>query len=349
MRRPHLATNPDPLVAVIITSYNEREFIQECVESVISTDYRNFNIMIVDDRSTDGSYELLEALYKNNSRITLIRNSENRGPAYARNVGVKRSNGKYVAFLSHDTIVESDWLRKVVSMMEADPTIGACQLKLFVDRTCKILDNEGTYFSHFGFLIERDGNEVDRGQFDRIEEIFSGKAAAMVFRKDTLDAIGPLDEDYFMYMEETDLCWRVWLSGKRIVFAPQAPVYHAYRGEKRYNFPSKKLTFLVKYHGTKNYIMTNMKNLELTNLLKILPIHVTVWFVLAIYFVSKRRLYDANLITKGIFWNISHFDLVWSKRKEVQGKVRKVPDKAFMPRILKRMSINYMLTVIKRF
>lgn len=180
--------------------------------------------------------------------------------------------------------------------------------------------------------------ELDNGQADTPDEILSAKSAAMVIRHDVLDEIGGFDEDYFIYLEETDLGWRVWLKGFRIIFVPESRVYHAF-GTTQKILP-KQQNYLVKFHGTKNYITTLIKNLGTKNLLKILPLHIALWIGMAGWFGIKRQTNDSWFIIKGIFWNVVNLKMVWKKRRIVQ-KMRVVSDEDIMHKIMKKKSLNY--------
>lgn len=129
-----------PLVSVVIVNYNGKVFLQPCLESVLHCDYPNFEVIVVDNGSTDGSCEFVEKTSQSNPNVKLIRNEDNLGPSAARNQGIGVAEGKYIAFLDNDTSVAPLWLRVAINSFELDPQIGACQCKLLLDGSDSVID-----------------------------------------------------------------------------------------------------------------------------------------------------------------------------------------------------------------
>lgn len=188
--------------------------------------------------------------------------------------------------------------------------------------------------------------DTDDGQFDDVVELFSAKSAGMIARRDVLMNIGGFDEDYFIYVEETDLCWRIWLNNYKVIFIPMSIVYHAFGRKPK--LESTRTKFLSKYHGTKNYITTLIKNFGTWNMIKVLPFHIGFWIGIILWFILRRRLSEAKLVTKGLLYNLTHFRRIWTKRKIIQSSVRKVPDNYFMSSIMRTQPITYFYGKITR-
>jgi len=274
--------------------------------------------------------------------LKLVRCQTNLGPARARNLGVQVSNGDLIAFLDNDTIPDTRWLAEFVKVFASDSTVGACQSKLLTMKDPSKFDCAGDYLTPLGFLLQRvQYGVMDRGQFDTLEEIFSAKSASIIVRRDVLREVGGFDADYFMFVEETDLCWRIWLRGFKILFVPNSIVYHRF-GMTREIAPTLS-SFLVKYHGPKNYLATIVKNAGLSLGLRMIPIHISIWMVTMVLLLIKRRAGEAALVGRGLAWNVTHFSTVQRKRRLVQRGVRRVPDSAILPRIMKPMPLEYLL------
>ncbi len=334
-----------PLVSILIVNYNGKQLLQQCIDSVLRSEYVNYEVIVIDNGSSDGSAELVKRILGDSRKFRLIQNSRNIGPSAARNVGCRLALGKYMAFLDNDTKVDPLWLTRAVRLMEADPTIGAAQCKLLLMQNRDELDYVGDRISQFGFLIQRAKfREVDRGQFDQVVEIFAAKSAGMMVRRDIFFEVEGFDDAYFIYMEDTDLCWRIWLAGYRVVCLPTSVVYHDFDiATSKLSLESK---FLVKYHGTKNYVMTLLKNLNGRNLMKMLPSHLVLWTGIAVWHASKKRFTESSWILRGILWNIMNFGTIWAKRREIQNTIRKVPDAELMPRIMRRTNLEYLYNKI---
>ena len=330
---------PAPLVSIIITNRNGKKYIVKCMESVLDTDYPNFEIILVDNASTDGSIELVKETFADH-RIKIIRNETDRDFVGANNIGISNSSGDYLVLLSNDTQVKKDWLNEIVSIFEKDNSVGVIQIKLLkLDDKSKI-DTCGHYFTIFGFPYEIGVGQIDNGRYDHIYELFGARGAALPLRRKLLDKIGYLDEDYIIYGEDTDLSWRCWLSGFKVALAPKAIVYHKGGGTL-----NKSSLYRVFYHGTKNNIRTLIKNLSFGNLLWMLPLHISCRIIMVIFFILKRRISDASWVLKGILWNTKNLRQNLEERYRVQHSIRKVSDaqifsvmfgKLSLPQIIKK-------------
>ncbi|MFH1896428.1 MAG: glycosyltransferase [bacterium] len=319
-----------PLVSVIIVNYNGQAYLEKCLKSIGKSTPFNFEVLVVDNGSSNFNASPLNPLIPLNP-LKVIKLPSNFGPAYARNRGAEKAQGKYLAFLDNDTEVHQDWLKNAVEILEKDQTIGALQCKLLLNKDRNRFDYAGDYLTQWGFLTQViSANTKDTHQVKEGLEILAAKSAGMFIRADTFLQIGGFDKDYFIFMEETDLCWRVWLSTRRVVFTNLSVVYHEF-GTTTLIDP-KLQGINSKFHGTKNYITTLIKNLEAKNLAKILPWHLSLWIGLALFLLAKGRVKDAFLTFRGIWWAISHLPQTLKKRRQIQ-KSRQVKDKDLFPKI----------------
>jgi len=243
--------------------------------------------------------------------------------------------------MDNDTIPDKNWLGVAVGEMEKDTSIGVVQCKLLLASDREKFDYAGDYLSQYGFLVQRvEANVVDEGQFDQLDEILSAKSAAMLIRKDVFEEIGGFDEDYFIYLEETDLGWRTWLAGYRIIFVPDSVVYHEF-GTTSLLEP-KLQSFNAKFHGTKNYITTLIKNFGGPNALKIVPLHILLWLGLGSFLVLKSQFKEGFYVWRGVLWCGFHLSQVLKKRRRIQS-TRVVSEKALMNKLLKKVPFGYFL------
>lgn len=320
-------TNANPFISIVIVNHNGILFIETCIKSVLNTDFPQFEVILIDNHSIDGSLELIKEKFANNRRLKIIENKINLGPVKARNIGIASSIGNYVAFLDNDTEVDKDWLKELIRVFDSDKAIGAAQCKILLfDK--KTIDTCGHYLSISGFPYEVGAGEPDKGQYNELVNIFGARSAAMFIRRDILEAIGYFDEDYFIYGEETDLSWRVWLNNYKVVYVPGSVVYHKKGGSL--NEKSRQRVF---YEGAKNCTKTLIKNLELKNLVFFLTLHVSAWSLLGIIFVLKARIKDALAIIKGLLWNIHNFKHTLMDRALVQER-RILKDSLILPIIM---------------
>lgn len=330
--------------SIIIVNYNGKNFLADCLSSIFKNIYQNYEVVVVDNGSSDGTVKFLKKKFGKKLKICAL--DKNYGPAKARNEGVKLARGKYLCFLDNDTKVDPTWIVRALECFSSDDRIGAVQCKLLrFDK--RNYDYAGEYLTNLGFLtpVAKYG-EQDMGQYDHIREILAAKSAGMFIRKDVFLKAGGFDEDYFIFMEETDLGWRVWLSGYKVVFCPKSIVYHHYSASKDI-FDKDFNNYLVRFHGTKNYILTLTKNLSFAYWIKIIPIHVLLWFSLALYLLLTGNFRSARNMIMGIFWNLVNLKMSLTKRDLIQ-RERIVGDEEIFVKLC-LMKNRGLLYLVKRF
>ncbi len=322
------------IVSVIIANKNGEKFLRRCLDSILEEE-GNYEVVVVDDGSTDNSVEFLES-YKN---INLVKLDKNLGAAGARNLGVRRSIGKYLLFLDADTKIKPGWFDGVTNFFERNKLAGAAQVKLLTMKTNKF-DYAGDMMGSMGFLIERARGAEDDGQFDEEKPIFSGKSAGMIMRRKVFNELKGFDEDYQIFLEDTDLFWRTWLAGYRVFFAPEIVVWHAFwTDEKPFDhYIDNQLYF----RGCRNMITTQIKNFGTKRLWWNLPLLIFSWKVIALIFLFKGKPERFVALMKGIWWNIANLRKTLQKRVKIQ-QTRKISDKELFNWVGQSRGLNYYL------
>lgn len=229
-----------PRVSVIVLNYNGKQYLDACIASLEAQTFRDFELLMVDNASTDGSVQLLEERYE--GKFRMIFNAENLGFAEGNNVALRVARGDFVIFLNNDTTLESDWLAELLKAAEAYPEAGmfASQIRSFSQP--EILDT-------VGIVLYPDGMSRGLGRLEPAEayseplEVFAPSGCAAMFRREVLDRIGGFDGDFFAYCEDTDLGMRARLAGWTCRYVPTARVYHHYSGTSGKYSPFK--AFLV--------------------------------------------------------------------------------------------------------
>lgn len=337
-----------PLVSIIIVNYNGYSLLTSCLDSIFLNNYSNFEIIIADNGSSDNSVSKIKKKYsKYQIKLKILNLKKNYGPAYARNQAFLKSKGDIIAFLDNDTLVKKDWISQVVPIFRSNKKIGVIQSKLLLLEQPNRIDYVGEFLGNLGFLKSTaQYGEIDNGQYDFQKYILAAKSAGMFISRQAFIDAGKFDSDYFIFMEESDLGWRTWLAGYKNVFCPQSIVYHRFSSTKDIVDPNFN-NYLVRFHGTKNYIQTLIKNLSFRYLLKILPVHLFLWFCLATYLLFTKKFLSAKNIYKGIFWNFINIRKIIKKRRLVQ-KSRKLSDDDLFKKnkLMAKTSLSY---YIKKF
>ena len=244
-----------PLVSIIILNWNGLEHLETCLPSVIGQTYENIEIIVVDNGSTDGSVEYVQQNY---DTIKLVCNSTNVGFSKGNNIGIQIASGKYIAVLNNDTELDSNWVSSLVEVAEEHPDAGmfACKILSYYDRNS--IDCVGHLIYPDGLSRGRGRGEIDKGQYNKIEEVAFPSGCAALYRKEMLEQIGLFDERFFIYVEDSDLGMRGRLAGWKCLYVPNAIVYHKYSATMGGYSPQK--AFLIE----RNRIWFVVKNLPFT-------------------------------------------------------------------------------------
>jgi GT2 family glycosyltransferase len=251
------------LVSAVIPNWNGKKFLQGCLDSLLSGTYKDLEVIVVDNGSTDGSVEFLESNYR---QVKLVKFAHNTGFAPAVNAGIRNSDAEFVALLNNDTVVDPGWVSEMVKAMREHPEIGStgCKMLAYDDRS--LLDGAGDGYRRGGLPGRIGHREIDRGQFDQPRYILGPCGGAALYRRSMLDDIGLFDEDYFAYLEDVDLGLRAQSAGYKCLYVPTSVMYHLGCGTTGSGYHP-----LVVRLSSQNNWNTLVKNLPLPLMLKFLP------------------------------------------------------------------------------
>jgi len=220
------AAPPDaPLFSVIVLNWNGKAHLEGCLLSLGRQTYRDFETIVVDNGSTDGSAEWLEA---RRDGIRVVALAENRGFAGGNNAGIASARGEYVVLLNNDTETDPGWLQALSGAVRRHPGAGMFTPKILNFFRRDEIDNTGHVIYRDGLARGRHRLERDDGRFDEEGEALYPSGCAGVYRMRMLDEIGLLDETFFAYGEDVDLGLRARWAGWSCIYVPAAVVYHKY-------------------------------------------------------------------------------------------------------------------------
>ena len=218
--------SPKPLVSIVILTWNSGVFIDRCLEGLSRQSLQNLEIMIVDNASTDDTLERVGQSPHGSIVTKVVANPENLGCAGGNNVGWRASRGEVVVFLNPDVYVTKQWLEELAGALLKDPRAVIAGCKIYYPNT-HILQHAGGILYPNAMADHRGKGEEDRGQFDDPCEVDYVTGAAIAVKRDFLERVGGLDEDYNpAYYEETDLCFRARSMGYRVLYVPGSVLYH---------------------------------------------------------------------------------------------------------------------------
>jgi GT2 family glycosyltransferase len=314
-------------VSVVVVNYNGEATIGDCLKSIYDSTHKNLEVVVIDNCSSDSSIRICNAVGVD----YIWANESNAGPACALNQGIDMTEGDYVLFLASDTKLHPDCISELAYQLDTYPKVGIASAMVVHWEKYYQLDSAGEFINQFGLLVQRHKNhELDPKYFVHhwLTEIFSAKGTAIMYRRSTKLYY---DNDYFIFLEDTDFCWRMWLAGYEVLFVPQALIYHKVSSALSGAPPQ-----WVRYYGTRNYITTHLKNMGFARLVWILPLHVLLWVMFSL------RVEHGWAIWRGIGWNFLHWKEVMAKRKEVQSK-RKITDKELFSRVMVHTTIGELI------
>jgi len=294
-----------PLVSIIIVNFCGRELLKQCLNSLSQTEYSNYEVIIVDNNSNDGSQEFLK---KNYPDIQIISLNKNYGFSVPNNIAAKVARGKYLVFLNNDTTVTRNWLTELVNVLEQDKKIVIGQSLLL--KSDGSVDSSGDFVDKWGSVYS------DRVFPTNLRYILSARGACMIIRKDVFLELGGFDESYFASFEDVELGWKAWLWGYKAVVVPSSIVYHL--GGQTIQRISKTIAF----HSVKNSLTLRLTNLDFYDSLKsvfIITMIVLAGKLFGISLVKKMdqrfSLPDFRTLIRAGFWVVKNLPNIRKKRR----------------------------------
>ena len=228
------------LISAIVVTYNGELHIRECLESLRSQTYKNLEILVVDNASTDQTAKIIEEDYP---QVKLLGLKKNRHFARAVNSGIGKAAGRYFFILNQDVAVEKDCLAGLYQAVHSAEKIGAAVPMMKFSHLRGFVNGIGNHVRDTGWGSDNFIGLVDVGQFMDLKEVPSACFGAVLLNRKAVDDIGKLDGGYGSFYEDVDWSFRSWLRGWKIVPAPEAVVYHKFGGSY---LQDKKLRFIVK-------------------------------------------------------------------------------------------------------
>lgn len=309
-------------VSVIIPTWNGKALLKECLSSLQKQSFKSFEIIVVDNGSTDGTEKYIK---KHFPQVKLVRLNRNFGFARAVNCGVESSRSKYVVFLNNDTVVEKHWLKYLVASIKKHSQAISVNSKILNFHDRKKIDGVGIEINEVGQAKSIGWNQKDNGQFLKEMEIFGATGGASIFDRNKFLKLGKFDEDYFMYSEEVDLAFRAQFKGYKSYYCPKAVVYHKHKET------SKKLPQYVEYWQFKNMTQTIIKDMPSSILFsewrwfKIILVHFN-----TIAYQIKNGFYWPPLLTE--FWLLLNLPKLLYKRWKIQSSNNRDIEKFLQPK-----------------
>jgi GT2 family glycosyltransferase len=246
--------NSTPLLVSVILNTNRRDDTLECLAALQKSTYPRNRTIVLDNASTDGSVEAIRLAHP---EVEVVDLDENLGYAGNNNVGIDRAlreGADWVVLLNEDTVPDPECLRHMVAVGAADPGVGVIGPLVFHFDSPKIVQSAGGILNRHWKATHIGQNERDNGSFAEPRDVDWISGCCIMVRREVFEDVGPLDERFFYYWEETELCIRARRRGWRIVHVPAAQLWH--KGVQVDYQPAPSVT----YYATRNRLLTLSKH-----------------------------------------------------------------------------------------
>ena len=320
-------------IVVIVLNFNGKHFLDACLSALRAQTFDDFQTVLVDNASKDGSVEWVRAQYPG---VRIIRLSDNLGFCGGNNRGIEATEGEYVALLNSDTEVVPEWLQALVQVLDSTPEVGFCASRMIRMFDRYTIDTAGDVFYTHGVGGKR-GEGQSMNFYTALGPVFGACAGAAIYRRSMLMDIGLLDEDFFAYDEDIDLSFRAQLRGYRCQYVPEAIVYHHVGGS---------------FRGTSTASIRRIRRNTLEVLLKNMPsalllkhgIRILAYYIAAdLYNILRGHMFA----TLGARWeNLKRLLRTMNKRSYIQSRRTVSLDQ--LEDIFTPMSVNKMIHMFQR-
>lgn len=333
-----------PRASIIIVNWNGVRHLPTCLDALQRQTFRDFETILVDNGSGDGSVELLQQSYQ---WVKVIELEGNSGFSGGNNEGLKHASGEYIVVLNNDTEAEPSWLAELVTAADANPAAGQVGCRICSMENHDLIDSLGhgvcpDGMSRGRYRLQR-WSDV-RGSFRPVDEMFFGTACVSLYRRAALDQVGFFDDDMFAFAEDTDLGLRLRWGGWKAVIATEAVVYHKYSGTGGVFSPFK--LYLVE----RNHYWVALKNFPLSMLL-LVPFHTVIRYLIQIQVVLGGKGSGGEFVASGSKWLIIRallkgtwdallgVPLMLAKRQTIMKNARIAPDE--MRALMKKYRMTF--------
>ncbi|MEE2886690.1 MAG: glycosyltransferase family 2 protein, partial [Planctomycetota bacterium] len=245
-----------PKVTALVVSYNSVDIIGPCLESLVAQDYPNLEVLVVDNASADDTAQFIRDTYP---AVRVVDSGSNLGFAGGNNLGFEISDAEFFVLLNQDAIANSNFVTELLRVATLDPRVGAVAGKMLMDRCPSLINSAGSIMNAAGWGGDRRVGDKDDDPSPIPVEVFGGCGGALLLNAKALAELGGFDTKYFMYFEDTDLCWRFLAGGYRNYYAPLAVVRHDFHGDTVVD-PDRE--FRRRFMSERNRLQTWFKNTD---------------------------------------------------------------------------------------
>ncbi len=330
-------TKKFPLVSIVIPTFNSSSFIDGCLSTVFETDYPNYEVIIIDDCSSDGTLKIIKERYGKSKNLRIFKNNKRRLAAASRNKGFRAAKGEFIALLDHDVEVHPDWIKEMVRKIMTEETMGAVQSKIHDINRKDLLQCVGVkIIPQLGWVVVLGHGKKDRGEFDNLDGVV-GAATGIMYRRSVFKKIGGFDEKLGINIDDLDLNWRMWVAGFKTAIAPKAITYHWAKKQKVRDLWISRLNWEFHFSKLPRVLMKNYSGMSL---LKYLPSYIIVSLTRGLFnLVFRLNFAPLAGFLGGLVWNVYEISDTYRHRIFIQKRLRKLDDNILMEKIFVKIPL----------
>ncbi len=266
-----------PLISIVILNYNAEKFLDECLESIYKTEKVNFEVILVDNASSNKSYKECAKKYP---KVKLIENEKNLGYCEGNNVGIRDSQGDYIVVLNPDTVVSPTWLHELIHAYQENGE-GIYQPKILATTNHDMLLSSGQFIQLFGFGYSRGKGEKNVQESTDIEKVGYASGTCIFTSKTIFEKLENFDPFLFAYHDDLDLCWRAAMFGINSFYVSKSIIFHPIEG---YSFKWSKFKFYLMERNRQYCLLTHFSK---SSFFKMLPSLILVDFAVSLFYLKK--------------------------------------------------------------
>lgn len=296
-----------PLFSIIILCWNNLKYLKQCLQALAEQTNKSFEVILVDNGSDEPVSDDILAVFSGLT-IKFARLDQNLGFAAGNNYAAKFARGEYLVTLNADAFPRKDWVETIFSAVEKYPDSSLAS-KLIMAKDHQRLDGEGDVYHFSGLVWRRSYNLPVSESKIKEGEVFSACAAAAVYPRKAFEYVGGFDSDYFAYLEDVDLGFRLRLAGNRCIYIPDAVVYHVGSGS------TSKRSDLSVYYGQRNLVWTFYKDMPGVFIFLLMPLNLVANFLLLLQALFRRQGRVAIQSQRDALMGLPR---IFKKRKQVQ-------------------------------
>ena len=311
-----MTESSEPLISIVILNYNAGKLLDDCIHSIHKTEKVNFEIILVDNASTDKSYKEYTQKFPD---VNLIENSKNLGYCEGNNVGIRATKGEFVVVLNPDTIVNPNWLHELLNAYKKNGE-GIYQPKILATTDHDMLLSSGQFIQLFGFGYSRGKGQTHVEGSNNIEKIGYASGTCIFTSKKIIEKLNLFDPFLFAYHDDLDLCWRASMLGINSFYVPSSVIFHPIEG---YSFKWSKFKFYLMERNRQYCLLTHFSK---SSYFKMLPSLILVDFAVSLFYLKKGMFGTKIRTSLNILKNLTKIS---KKYQEIQS-TRILSDKEIM-------------------